>query len=742
MRGKLYLGTALATALFAIVPGKAQTTNPAAAGDTPQADSTQPPAPAGVASQAQAEEPDRSRLEDIVVFGRKRTRAEELQQTPVAITALGPLQLQRSTVKDMVDVGRLTPNASLQTTAQKGVQNFSIRGAGVSGSSPSDEPAVGIFQDGVYWGSNYGALNELLDVEGVELLRGPQGTLFGRNVTGGAVTVRSARPSQTPYNRFTVGVSNGFGFDGSAVVNGPLSDTFSARIAVSSRYNQGLFRNIITDTNYGETKIALIRPSVKWEPSEKFDLTVLGEYYHQSGDPIIIRGVSPRTIPGSPVTLAETAGFVTSPSFKDVQVGLNGSTDIDVYFLMGEMNAQIGPGTLTSITGYRKVKSRNIGDFDGFPVIGFHQDVNNNQHQFSEELRYAVDFADWISLTAGAYYFDQKFLYKEARVLSGGATRTATQSTLDNSSYAFFAESDIKPFTGFTITLGGRYTHEKKKAVTAPFGQCAFNFATCNFQTRPANSESNFSPKVGVSYQIDATKLIYASFTKGFRSGGFSLRGTPLASPYEAEEVKAWEAGLKTDLFDRRVRFNLAGYYNKFDNLQRTVLGVDPVLGTIQSVFNAAAATIKGVEAELTVIPTAGLTLAGNFGYTDAQYDAFAGVPNFRAREFVRVPKYTGNVTADYETDLSNGDKVAFHIGGAYTGRYFFDDPNLLSQKGYWLLDANITYTLQDNITITAYSRNLANKKYSAWGSTLGALGQNLFPGDPRTYGLRLAASF
>ena len=190
------------------------------------------------------------------------------------------------------------------------------------------------------------------------------------------------------------------------------------------------------------------------------------------------------------------------------------------------------------------------------------------------------------------------------------------------------------------------------------------------------------------------------------------------------------------------MRFNVAGYYNKFDNLQRTVLGVDPVLGTIQSVFNAADATIKGLEAELTVIPTAGLIFAGNIGYTDAQYKRFAGVVNPQDREFVRVPKYTGNVTADYEVPLANGDKVAFHLGGAYTGRYFFDDPNLLSQKGYWLYDANATYTLSDGLTITAYTRNLANKKYSAWGSTLGALGQNLFPGDPRTYGLRLSATF
>src|SRR5690606_9294255 len=150
-----------------------------------------------------------------VVTGRKRARSEALQETPVSITALSSAQLERAVSKDLTDVGRMTPNASLQPSAQRGVQNFAIRGMGVSGSTPSDEPAVGIFQDGVYWGSNYGALGELFDIEGVEILRGPQGTLFGRNVTGGAVTVRSARPTQETSAKMMLGAGNGLMLEGS-----------------------------------------------------------------------------------------------------------------------------------------------------------------------------------------------------------------------------------------------------------------------------------------------------------------------------------------------------------------------------------------------------------------------------------------------------------------------------------------------------------------------------------------------
>lgn len=748
LKAHLSIGVAI-FAMVAATPAFAQTTNPAAAGDAAASQTAQGPgqtdstSPATTATPTAAGSPQGgSQLEDIVVLGRKRSHSEELQQVPLSITALGPVQLQRSSVRDIIDVGRLTPNASLQPTAQRGVQNFSIRGTGVSGTNPSDEPAVGVFQDGVYWGSNYGALNELLDIEGVEILRGPQGTLFGRNVTGGAVTVRSARPSQTPYHRVTLGVTNGIGVEASGVVNEPIGPNLAVRIAAASRYNDGLFTNLVDNSSFGKASIGLLRPSIRWAPSDKFNVTLLGEYYHANGDPVPVRGVSPRTV-GAVPNLAELAGFRSSPDFTKLQLNDRGYSDLDVYFGMGEVNWQIGPGTLTSITGYRQVKSRNQVDDDGFPVDGFLQTVGLNQHQFSEELRYAADLTKWFSITAGAYYFDQHFNYTETRDNNNHITKVATKSFLDNDSYAFFAEADIRPIERLTATLGGRYTHETKTVRTAPFGNCTFTFTTCAYQTRDPYEGSNFSPKVGLSYQVDRNVLLFGSWTRGFRSGGFSLRGTPLGAPYNAETVNAYEAGFKTDLFDRRVRFNVSGFYNKFNNLQRTVLGVDPILGSIQSVFNAAAATVKGVEAELTVIPTAGLTFSANYGLTDAKYDAFAGVTNPQSREFVRVPRHTANIAADYETSVgSSGDRVALHAGGAYTGRYFFDDPNLLFQTGYWLFDANVTYTLSNKLALTVFSRNLTDKQYNYWGSTLGVLGENRFPGEPRTYGARMSFTF
>jgi iron complex outermembrane receptor protein len=683
-----------------------------------------------------------SEIADIVITGRKRARSETLQSVPLSITALGAAQLAEPIVATLIDVGRLTPNASLQTSSQRGIQNFSIRGMGISGSTPSDEPAVGVFQDGVYWGSNYGALSDLFDLEGVEILRGPQGTLFGRNVTGGAIAVRSARPASTPYSRVSVGVGNGGLFEASAVTNARTSATLSARIAVQARTGGNLFHNTLTDSGYGRSNSYLLRPSLRWRPTSNLDVTVLGEYYNEYGAPAIFRGRSPRLLTQNPVTLAEQEGFLTPRRFFDVNPNDPGFSNVEVWFGMLEANWNVGPGVLTSVSGLRQVKARVRADIDGSPSQGFLQGILNDQDQVSSELRYAADISNWLSFTTGIYYFDQSFNFRENRRLNNNLTVLASRSLLDNESYAAFAEADIKPFAGFSITAGGRYTHENKVARSAPFGACDFAFSTCRLSLPRDYSEGKFTPKVGISYQLAPTALLFGSATRGFRAGGFSLRGTTLIEPYKAETVTAYEAGLKTDLFNRRFRFNVSAYYNTYKDLQRTVLGTSPTQGIVQAVFNAADANIKGGEVELTAIVVPGFTLSGNYGYTDANYKSFAGVANPEDREFVRVPKHTFNVSAEYERRLQNGDRLNARVTAAYTGRYYFDDPNLLSQKGYALVDTNFAYTLNSGLTLAVYGKNLFNTEYSNWGSSLGALGENLLPGNPRSYGARMSAQF
>lgn len=700
------------------------------------------PASAQTAQQPAGAEQD-SQLDDIIVTSRKRATGEALQDTPIAATAFGAQQLEEAGVRDLTEVGRMAPSVSLQPSSQRGVQNFAIRGMGVSGTTPSDEPAVGIFQDGVYWGSNYGALNQLFDMESVEILRGPQGTLFGRNVTGGAVNVRSSRPSFTPVGRGALGVGNGGYYEGSVVVSGPLTEMMAGRLAVQKTSLDGLFHNVLTDDPYGQSDTYIIRPSVTLQVSPSFEITGLAEWFGEEGDPTTVRGITACTVPACAATLGQREGFRTPTDYYDVFPNVPGSNDVKVFLGVVEANWDVFGGVLTSVTGWRDVRTRVLTDFDGTPSAGFLQQIAQDQDQFSTELRFAKDMNDFLSYTLGLYYFSQNFDFRERRSLNNNATNTATRSYLENDSFAVFADADFHFTDQLTVTAGVRYTEENKDARAAEFGRCSLDFVTCTFRPEQTTSDDNISPRVSVSYDLDDNQLLYASATRGFRSGGFSLRGTPLAEPYRAEEVTAYEGGYKGDLLNRRLRLNLAVYRNTYDDLQRTVLGVSPTLGVVQSVFNAAAASVTGAEFETTAIVTDEFEITAQYGYTKARYDEFLGVADPASRRFVRIPENTAAVSARYERALENGGNIVARASAQYTGEYFYDDPNLIRQEAYTLIDANIAYTTPSGRwTATLWGKNLTDENYANWGSTLGALGENRFPGNPRTFGIRLETEF
>ena len=701
-------------------------------------------APAMAQDAAATDQDAVSRLDDIIVVSRKRATGEALQDTPVAATAFGAQQLEEAGVQDLTDVGRMAPSVSLQPSSQRGVQNFSIRGMGVSGSTPSDEPAVGIFQDGIYWGSNYGALNELFDMEGVEILRGPQGTLFGRNVTGGAVTVRSGRPSFTPSAEGTAGIGNYGLKEVSGVVTGPLiGDKLAGRLALQSKGLDGYFTNTVNGRDYGRSDSYIVRPSLTWQPTTTFSVTALAEWFSDAGDPTVVRGIAPCTIPGCAPNLATIEGFRTSDDYYDVAYNEPGYNDVDVFLGVVEANWDVFGGVLTSVTGVRNVRTRVLTDFDGTPSAGFLQQIAQDQEQFSTELRFAADVGTFLSYTVGLYYFDQNFDFRERRSLNNNATNIATRSYLDNDSFAAFADADFNITDSLTITAGVRYTEETKTASAAAFGSCSLDFQTCTLTGPRTTSDENVAPRISVSYDLNDNQLMYASATRGFRSGGFSLRGTALVEPYQAEEVTAYEIGYKGDLLDRRLRLNIAGYHNTYDDLQRTVLGVSESAGVIQSVFNAAAATVSGVEAEITAIITNSFEVTAAYGYTDAKYDEFLGVADPGSRKFVRIPENTGTLAARYERNLESGGNIVARAAAQYTGDYFYDDTNLLKQKAYTLVDASLAYTAPSEIwTVTVWGKNLTEEEYSPWGSTLGALGENRFPAAPRTFGVRISARY
>ncbi len=486
----------------------------------------------GQQSSTKAAPANESQFEEILVTARKRARAEALQTVAISATAFGAEQLKNPTLRDLSDIGRYSPSSSLQPSTQKGVQNFAIRGMGVSGSVPSDEPAVGIFQDGIYWGSNYGALGDLFDIEGLEILRGPQGTLFGRNVTGGAILVRSARPTDNFLLRAQLGAGNYGAMEGGAVLNAPVAgDDVAARVAFQYKSLEGYYRRESTNARYGENETLLVRPSIKFRLGGDIDLNIIGEYYKVTGDPVATRGL------GGEGTVNALQGYVVPSDFWTVASDEPGHNRIVTRMLTADFNARLGSGVVSAILGYRDVKTNVLTDYDGTPSPGYLQGIRQDQDQFSAEVRYSADIGDLISFTAGGYYFEQNFDFYETRVLTNpgnlatGGSRVGAHSLLDNNSKALFAEVDLKPVDGITITGGLRYTEEEKTVFGSPFGVCSFDFTICPLTGPRSTSENNLSPKLLISYKPNNDHMIFASWTRGFRSGGFAQRGTPLISP-------------------------------------------------------------------------------------------------------------------------------------------------------------------------------------------------------------------
>lgn len=697
-----------------------------------------------------------SLLEEVMVKARKRAAGEAIQDVPVAITAFSADQFKAVFAEDVVDLGMLSPNVHPTPGSQVGSQAFSIRGLGVAGTVPSDAPAVGVFQNGVYWGMNYGALIDAFDVESVEILRGPQGTLFGRNVTGGAILVNTKRPGQEfGYEAEAVYGSHGR-LDMSGAVEGPLGEALRGRLSVLSRKHDGYYDNVLQGgKDAGEDDVSVVRGTLVYEPTATFDATLIVDQYDQNSGQVLVRQVE------TPGSLPFEEGYREPSDPFDVMHNDPGWADIQVQSSTLEMNWDLGHGVVTSITGYRDLEVNQFGDFDASPSQGLNLAVDVEQDQFSQELRYASSYSDFYNYTVGLYYFQQDWDFREGRAISNNALVFASGNTMDESSYAAFGEVDLRPFDDWMITLGGRFTQEEKEVQTVPFGGCPLdesipnplriqNLRALPCDLGPSDTEtwSDVSPKVVVRWEPTENQMTYMSWTKGFRSGGFAARGNNLLPPFDAEEVTAVELGYKGTLWDERLRLNVALYQNDYSDLQRTILTPGTDIAFTQSTQNAGEATIEGAEVELSVQVTDKLLLTASWGLTDASFDEFKGFDldgdgvsdpdRARKLEFSQVPENTYNLSANYSTEYADYGYLDFRVAMRRIDELYHDDQNLVREPGHNIFDANLTYQpFGAAWSLSLFGKNLGNEDYAFEGASLGSLGTNRFLFPPRTWGVR-----
>jgi iron complex outermembrane recepter protein len=676
---------------------------------------------AGQASEPKTNETEADALiADIVVTARKRN--ETASNTPVAISAFGGAQLEALHVRDLRDLNTSLPNVRFEPAASPGVANFTVRGLGINSSIPTIDPTVGTFVDGVYVGTSYGVVLDSFDLEAIEVLRGPQGLLFGRNVTGGAVLLRSRRPKVGGDfgGRAKFSVETGAQYTAAASIEIPLGSRVAGKVTGYYTNDAGYFTNSFDGKKVGKQEMYFVRPTLVAQLTDTLDSTLIVEHGKATGDGTILQ--NPQFYSGFTINIDRPGSL----DLKWTQV--TSETNLDV---------SLGNGKITNIFGYRTVKHIAFGDFDGRPLNLFHAIFALDQKQYSDELRYhGTFFDDKLDVTTGLYFFTQDILYRERRFIRGGAVDVSFGGNQQQDTFGLFGALDYSLTPRLKLTLGARYTIEDKKAQVATFSAAAprcmpldinFTATACTFNFDGSASFSNLSPKIGLTWKPNDDSLIYASATRGFRSGGFNVRNTSTAAssgPTDDEAADAYELGGKFALFDRHLRINAALFLNKIDNLQRETNVADPVVGVIQAFRNTANARIAGIEVDGVAKLSNRFSIDFAGGYQDGKYlkilidlngDRVINQADFDLK-LPRLANISASVGANYELPLPGaGGALTFRAQYAYQDGAAFTDSNSSFLRSADFVNASVKFaTDDDRLSFSVYGKNLLNSVYES----------------------------
>ena len=671
-------------------------------------------------------------LEEVVVTARKRE--ETVLDAPLSITALGAGQIEERKLRGLTDLAVSMPNVALDEVGTlRGISNFSIRGLGVNSSIPSIDPTVGIFVDGVYLGINSGAALDMFGLESIQVLRGPQGILFGRNVTGGAILVNTRKPGDEFEARVRAALDGGG--DGGlnrylmGSLSGPVSDSLSLGITAYFNDDDGWFENKLTGNDFGALEHVMVRPALVWSPADGVELVLRYEYSESEGD-------------GSP-SQAHTNGLGIDGSpanfdrdSHDFSIDEEGFLDGETHFVSAELNLKVGEnGVITNIFGYRNSESAGLSDIDAQPISLFHGSATMDAEQVSNELRYNGVFAGRINLTSGVFYFNNDVVYHERRNLLGLLTPDGSPFLTQDGGGEYevettgvFAAVDYDLNDLLTFSAGLRYTSEEKDAAIVSLirnlnSPCSVLEGTCAFDFVDDEEWDSWSPKIGVTYHLTDGARVYAHWTRGFRSGGYNLRNTALDTvnlgpgPFDEETVDNYEIGFKYSF--RQGYLSGALFLNEIDNMQREVNLDDPISGVVQVVKNTADAEILGVELDGTYNLTDNLQATGSVGWLDSEYKKVRfdlngdGMIDGRDKDLEppRAAKWTWSLGLRHRLQVGDRGHIASRLRYSYRDKSFFTDNNLgyiLSQK---ILDAGLDFHTADGRWILSiYGKNLLDE--------------------------------
>ncbi len=722
---------------------------------------------AAAQDQAPSETPSRPlfELQEIVVTARRQS--EDLQKTPVAVSAFDADHLYQNQVQNLGDLQSHVPNLSLHVGDASNAVIY-LRGVGQIDSISFNDPGVGVYLDDVYLGRAQGSFLDVLDPAQIEVLRGPQGTLYGRNTIGGAVKFTSVRPSNEVEGYADVTIGKYDRRDFKASISGPIvRDVLMAKVAFATLNRDGYTKNLFDGKDDNDKETIAWRGSLLFNPKEDLSFYFVVDGSRDTPS----RSRSPHR--ETPIFSVVSGAFV--PVISDpfvVDVNFNDRNKLTTWGVALTAEYEVGRMTLKSISAYREMRFRTHVDLDGTRDSSFGIYDFEDQNQFSQEVQLLYNADSW-SLVAGLYYFREKDL------TFGGAVApnffvpipgfgffpfpivNAGERDQKNTSKAVFAQLDYDVTQDVGLTLGLRYTREKKVVAsrgeeffgtgitTAEEMRQVFGMGVGFSPTGFTASESwgSLSPKISLDYQATEDVLLYVSASRGFKSGGFNGRLTDRAQPFDPERLWSYEAGLKSTLADNRVRVNMAAFYNDYKDFQLSRFSIDPDTGGFLSLFeNAGKATIYGAELEMTALVSQGLTVNFNLGYLEGRYDEFVGdfgIDVSDRRKLVNAPKWDGRAGFTYDHELGSLGTLSLSSAISFRSKTYLtvSSSEVLAQDPYSLVDASLSYTSPDERwTVIVSGQNLTDKAYREHGFDLSASpGVELgYYGAPRTYGVNL----
>jgi len=736
-----------------------------------------------------------SQLEEVIVTAQKR--AENVQATPISITAVTGSNLAKDRVLSLEDLGHNLTGISFTANSPQ-ANEINIRGVvNTRLTSPTADQSVSTFVDDVYVNRSGNLNSAFYDVERIEVVRGPQGVLLGKNVAGGAINIISNAPSFSQSGRMTVSLGNYDLKQTNGYITGPLTDTLAGRLSFQTINHSGYAKDLLHNVDVENLDSLQARAQIAYRPTDsdlRASLNV--DYSKDSNDGVNRVGLKSSTLPagpniwsgtrklisaarGAPLSIRES--FPVWPQFAGDASPSPQAARHETFSAIGKIDKDVSKNVrFSSITGYRANKAITLYDQTGLgPTNGYNlsaADLNaaGAAYLFAEPVNFretvnlltqevrltSTDDASRLDWIVGAYYLKSNVTQRnrfwgESRVLPTLSGESHWVDHGHNQDMAVFGQIGYKLTDTLKVEVGARYTKDKKngdqtgKIVATgdklnPLDKTPLTPLVENFATNYGESWTQVTPQATLRWTPSDTQMAYLTASKGFKGGGFqnnASKAFPAATPYQPETVTNYEFGYKTELFDRSVRWNTAIFHMDYRNLQ-----VQQTLASClcNVISNAAAATIKGVETDLQWAPNSWFKGWASGSYVDAKYDTFVFAGTNNSNHLMqRTPKWQGAVGMEATTSVGSWkDALSGRLSYRYQGKMPWAPENTAWEQGYGTLDGRVTLTSPEKgWTVSAYAKNLTDEVYRTNIIVFFNDEMSSF-GAPRTYGVELSVPF